>query len=154
MIDRMVLFQSVLLEMQVCSIYIRRKDCFFSQQLFRYIEHWSFRQSCSTLIDRLIWKHLVSYWWTLRKFDYTWSIKSLPCFRYWISDSLAFDFYKWLHSLHDADCVLIHGVQLFESTFATHNVYIHSNERGYLIGKLWFNDLVPELSRSFRASEV
>ena len=70
------------------------------------------------------------------------------------ADSLAFDFHKWLHCPHDAGCALIRDVNLYQSTFTMHNTFIHPNERGFLVGNLWFNNLGPELSRSFRALKV
>jgi glutamate/tyrosine decarboxylase-like PLP-dependent enzyme len=70
------------------------------------------------------------------------------------ADSLAFDFHKWLHCPHDAGCALIRDVNLHQSTFTMHNTFIHPNERGFLVGNLWFNNLGPELSRSFRALKV
>jgi aromatic-L-amino-acid decarboxylase len=70
------------------------------------------------------------------------------------ADSLAFDFHKWLHCPYDAGCVLIRNSALLESTFSVHQSYLARTQQGRDSNGLWFCDLGPELSRSFRALKI
>lgn len=70
------------------------------------------------------------------------------------ADSLAFDLHKWLHCSYDAGCVLIRDSSHLQSTFAMHQTYLTKTIRDFEPDDLWFCDLGPELSRSFRALKV
>ncbi|CAF1210702.1 unnamed protein product [Adineta ricciae] len=70
------------------------------------------------------------------------------------ADSLAFDLHKWLHCPYDAGCVLIRESSHLQSTFAVHQTYLTKTIRDFEPDDLWFCDLGPELSRSFRALKV
>lgn len=71
-----------------------------------------------------------------------------------LSDSVAFDFHKWMYVQYDAGCVLVRDGELHRKTFATHPEYLQHMERGLAGGGEWFTDLGPELSRSFRALKI
>jgi aromatic-L-amino-acid/L-tryptophan decarboxylase len=70
------------------------------------------------------------------------------------SDSIAFDFHKWMHVQYDAGCVLVRNGRLHKQAFATHPDYLQHLDRGLAGGGEWFTDLGPELSRSFRALKI
>jgi aromatic-L-amino-acid/L-tryptophan decarboxylase len=70
------------------------------------------------------------------------------------SDSIAFDFHKWMHIQYDAGCVLVRDGQLHKQAFATSPDYLQHVDRGLAGGGEWFTDLGPELSRSFRALKI
>jgi glutamate/tyrosine decarboxylase-like PLP-dependent enzyme len=70
------------------------------------------------------------------------------------SDSLAFDFHKWLHCPYDAGCVLIRDGSQLISTFSVHQSYLAHTERGCAGDNPWYCELGIELSRSFRALKV
>jgi len=70
------------------------------------------------------------------------------------SDSIAFDFHKWMFVQYDAGCVLVRDGQLQKQTFAARPDYLQHSERGLAGGGEWYTDLGPELSRSFRALKV
>lgn len=70
------------------------------------------------------------------------------------ADSLAFDFHKWLHCPYDAGCVLIRNSALLQLTFSTHRSGIAKTERDVADSEIWFCDLGPEVSRSFRALSI
>jgi glutamate/tyrosine decarboxylase-like PLP-dependent enzyme len=70
------------------------------------------------------------------------------------SDSVAFDFHKWMYVQYDAGCILVRDGELHKKTFATRPEYLQHMERGLAGGGEWFTDLGPELSRSFRALKV
>ena len=70
------------------------------------------------------------------------------------SDSVAFDFHKWMYVQYDAGCVLVRDGQLHRQAFATRPDYLQRSDRGLAGGGEWFTDLGPELSRSFRALKV
>jgi glutamate/tyrosine decarboxylase-like PLP-dependent enzyme len=70
------------------------------------------------------------------------------------SDSLAFDFHKWMYVQYDAGCVLVRDGRLQRQAFATRPEYLQHDERGLAGGGEWFTDLGPELSRSFRALKI
>ena len=71
-----------------------------------------------------------------------------------LSDSVAFDFHKWMYVQYDAGCILVRDGELHKKTFATRPEYLQHMERGLAGGGEWFTDLGPELSRSFRALKV
>jgi aromatic-L-amino-acid/L-tryptophan decarboxylase len=70
------------------------------------------------------------------------------------SDSLAFDFHKWMYVQYDAGCVLVRDGNLHKQAFATRPEYLQHSDRGLAGGGEWFTDLGPELSRSFRALKI
>lgn len=70
------------------------------------------------------------------------------------SDSVAFDFHKWMHVPYDAGCVLVRDSRLHKQAFATRPDYLQHLDRGLAGGGEWFTDLGPELSRSFRALKI
>ena len=70
------------------------------------------------------------------------------------SDSVAFDFHKWMYVQYDAGCVLVRDARLHQQTFAARPDYLQHSDRGLAGGGEWFTDLGPELSRSFRALKV
>jgi len=70
------------------------------------------------------------------------------------SDSVAFDFHKWMYVQYDGGCVLVRDGQLHKLVFAARPDYLQHSERGLAGGGEWFTDLGPELSRSFRALKI
>jgi aromatic-L-amino-acid/L-tryptophan decarboxylase len=70
------------------------------------------------------------------------------------SDSIAFDFHKWAFVQYDVGCILVRDGLLHQQAFATRPDYLQHSDRGLAGGGEWFNDLGPELSRSFRALKV
>jgi aromatic-L-amino-acid decarboxylase len=70
------------------------------------------------------------------------------------SDSVAFDFHKWMYVQYDAGCILVRDGQLHRQAFATRPDYLQHSDRGLAGGGEWFTDLGPELSRSFRALKI
>ncbi len=71
-----------------------------------------------------------------------------------LSDSIAFDFHKWMYVQYDAGCVLVRDGQLHKNAFATRPDYLRHLDRGLAGGGEWFTDFGPELSRSFRALKI
>ncbi len=70
------------------------------------------------------------------------------------SDSLAFDFHKWLQVNYDAGCILIRSQKDHLKSFAGRPEYLSSVKRGLASGSPWPVDFGPELSRSFRALKI
>jgi aromatic-L-amino-acid decarboxylase len=70
------------------------------------------------------------------------------------SDSVSFDFHKWVYVQYDAGCILVRDGLLQKKAFATRPEYLQHADRGLAGGGEWFNDLGPELSRSFRALKI
>lgn len=70
------------------------------------------------------------------------------------SDSVSFDFHKWMYVQYDAGCVLVRDGQFHKQAFATRPDYLQHSDRGLAGGGEWFTDLGPELSRSFRALKI
>ena len=70
------------------------------------------------------------------------------------SDSLAFDFHKWMHVNYDAGCVLIRDADLHRRAFANRPDYLAANGQALAGGDPWPVDFGPELSRGFRALKV
>ncbi len=70
------------------------------------------------------------------------------------SDSVAFDFHKWLHVPYDAGCVLIRDEAAHRAAFADRRDYLVGAARGLAGGDPWFCDYGPELSRGFRALKI
>ncbi len=71
-----------------------------------------------------------------------------------LSDSISFDFHKWMYVQYDAGCVLVRNGELHKKAFATRPDYLQHSDRGLAGGGEWFTDFGPELSRSFRALKV
>lgn len=71
-----------------------------------------------------------------------------------LSDSISFDFHKWMYVAYDAGCVLVRDGQLQHKAFAARPDYLQHSDRGLAGGGEWFTDLGPELSRGFRALKV
>jgi glutamate/tyrosine decarboxylase-like PLP-dependent enzyme len=71
-----------------------------------------------------------------------------------LSDSISFDFHKWMYVQYDAGCVLVRDGELHKNAFATRPDYLQHLDRGLAGGGEWFTDLGPELSRSFRALKI
>ncbi len=71
-----------------------------------------------------------------------------------LSDSVAFDFHKWMYVQYDAGCVLVRNSELHKKAFAARPEYLQHSARGLAGGGEWFTDFGPELSRSFRALKV
>ncbi len=71
-----------------------------------------------------------------------------------LSDSVAFDFHKWMYVQYDAGCILVRNGELHKKAFATRPDYLQHLDRGLAGGGEWFTDLGPELSRSFRALKI
>jgi glutamate/tyrosine decarboxylase-like PLP-dependent enzyme len=70
------------------------------------------------------------------------------------SDSLAFDFHKWLHVTYDAGFVLVRSEEAHRHSFAERPDYLQGAERGLAAGNPWPVDYGPELSRGFRALKI
>jgi aromatic-L-amino-acid decarboxylase len=70
------------------------------------------------------------------------------------SDSVAFDFHKWMYVQYDAGCILVRDGQVHKQAFAARPDYLQHSDRGLAGGGEWFTDLGPELSRSFRALKI
>jgi glutamate/tyrosine decarboxylase-like PLP-dependent enzyme len=71
-----------------------------------------------------------------------------------LSDSISFDFHKWMYVQYDAGCVLVRDGQLQRKAFATRPDYLQHSDRGLAGGGEWFTDFGPELSRGFRALKI
>ena len=71
-----------------------------------------------------------------------------------LSDSVAFDFHKWMYVQYDAGCVLVRNSELHRKAFTMRPAYLQTSQRGLAGGGEWFTDLGPELSRSFRALKI
>ena len=70
------------------------------------------------------------------------------------SDSIAFDFHKWLHVPYDAGGVLITDAEAHRASFSERAGYLQGEESGLAGGEPWFCDFGPELSRNFRALKI
>ncbi len=70
------------------------------------------------------------------------------------TDSLAFDFHKWLHVPYDAGCVLIKDAAAHKRSFSARREYLTGQPRGLAGGEFWPCDYGPELSRGFRALKI
>jgi aromatic-L-amino-acid decarboxylase len=70
------------------------------------------------------------------------------------ADSIALDLHKWMHVPFEAGCVLVRDAEAHRKTFTLTPEYLVHEERGIAGGHLWFSDLGPQLSRSFRALKV
>lgn len=70
------------------------------------------------------------------------------------SDSLAFDFHKWLHVNYDAGCVLIRSGEQHLQSFSGRPEYLMGAGQGLAAGSPWPVDFGPELSRGFRALKI
>lgn len=70
------------------------------------------------------------------------------------SDSLAFDFHKWLHVNYDAGCVLVRSGEAHLRSFSGRPEYLTGTGQGLAAGSPWPVDFGPELSRGFRALKI
>ena len=70
------------------------------------------------------------------------------------SDSVAFDFHKWMHVPYDAGCVLVRNGDLHRQAFSTRPVYLQGAERGLAGGGIWPCEYGVDLSRGFRALKI
>lgn len=71
------------------------------------------------------------------------------------ADSLAFDLHKWMYVPYDVGAVLVRDPALHRGAFRTGDVgYIGAQQRGAEADPHRFNELGPQLSRSFRALKV
>jgi glutamate/tyrosine decarboxylase-like PLP-dependent enzyme len=71
------------------------------------------------------------------------------------ADSVAFDLHKWMYMPYDVGAVLIRDPEIHRDAFRTGAAgYIGRNERGAEADEYRFNELGPQLSRSFRALKV
>lgn len=71
-----------------------------------------------------------------------------------LSDSIAFDFHKWLQVNYDAGCILIKSREDHLKSFYGRAEYLNTVKRGLASGSPWPVDYGPELSRSFRALKI
>jgi glutamate/tyrosine decarboxylase-like PLP-dependent enzyme len=71
------------------------------------------------------------------------------------ADSLAFDLHKWMYVPYDVGAVLVRDAAAHRAAFRTGPVgYIGATARGAEADEHRFNELGPQLSRSFRALKV
>lgn len=70
------------------------------------------------------------------------------------SDSVAFDFHKWMSVQYDCGAVLVRDGDLHYNTFANRPAYLAKQAKGLGGGDLWFCDFGTDLSRGFRALKV
>ncbi|MAP94388.1 MAG: cytochrome D ubiquinol oxidase subunit I [Ponticaulis sp.] len=70
------------------------------------------------------------------------------------SDSIAFDFHKWMQVNYDAGCVLIRDEDSHRRTFSDRPDYLADMGRGLGSDMPWPVDYGPELSRGFRAVKI
>lgn len=70
------------------------------------------------------------------------------------SDSIAFDFHKWLHVPYSVGCVLVRSVDDHRRPFSTTASYLEPLDRGITGWEQNFALLGTELSRPFRALKV
>lgn len=71
-----------------------------------------------------------------------------------LSDSLAFDFHKWMSVQYDAGCVLIRDRDVHARTFASRPDYLAMGGKALAGGEPWPCDFGFDLSRGFRALKV
>ena len=70
------------------------------------------------------------------------------------SDSLAFDFHKWLGVPYAAACVLTRHPEAHRATFAHAGPYLSHMTRGAGAGPIWFSEWGIDLSRPFQALKI
>ena len=70
------------------------------------------------------------------------------------TDSLAFDFHKWLHVNYDAGFVLIRSEEAHRKAFSERPDYLKGAQRGLAAGNPWPVEYGPELSRGFRSLKI
>lgn len=70
------------------------------------------------------------------------------------SDSVAFDFHKWLQVPYDAGCVLLKDEAAHRAAFSSRREYLAHAQHGLAGGDPWYCEYGPELSRGFRALKV
>jgi aromatic-L-amino-acid decarboxylase len=71
-----------------------------------------------------------------------------------LSDSVSFDFHKWMSVQYDAGCVLVRRGDLHLEAFSMQPAYLQSAARGTAGGEPWPCNLGVELSRGFRALKI
>ncbi|MFQ1699478.1 pyridoxal phosphate-dependent decarboxylase family protein [Loktanella agnita] len=70
------------------------------------------------------------------------------------TDSIAFDFHKWLHVNYDAGFVLMRSEADHRRAFSERPDYLKGADRGLAAGNPWPTEYGPELSRGFRALKI
>ncbi len=70
------------------------------------------------------------------------------------SDSVVFDFHKWLHVPYGVGCVMVRHPELQRAAFEKSSAYLSATTQGFLSSATVFGDLGLELSRDFRALKV
>lgn len=70
------------------------------------------------------------------------------------SDSLAFDFHKWMHVNYDAGCVLVRDESAHRRSFSSRPDYLAEASEGLAANNPWPVEYGPELSRGFRALKI
>lgn len=70
------------------------------------------------------------------------------------SDSIAFDFHKWMYMQYDAGCALVRSDKAHHESFLAPSSYLSHHPRGVASGETWFSEYGVELSRGFRALRV
>jgi glutamate/tyrosine decarboxylase-like PLP-dependent enzyme len=67
------------------------------------------------------------------------------------SDSLAFDFHKWLSQPYETGCILVRDAALLEATFRHGAPYTRNVQGSLSDAPVVYSDRGPELSKGFRA---
>ena len=70
------------------------------------------------------------------------------------SDSLSFNFHKWLFQPADAACILVRDGTIHRETFSSNAEYFVPMDRGIMVGGMRFADLGVDTTRSFRALKI
>lgn len=70
------------------------------------------------------------------------------------SDSLAFDFHKWMYVNYEVGCVLVREARIHREAFAIEANYLLKHERGLASGPDSITNYGMELSRGFKALKV
>ena len=70
------------------------------------------------------------------------------------SDSLAFDFHKWMYMQYDGGCTLVRHAKAHHDAFTVASSYLNHGTRGLASGDTWFSEYGIELSRQFRALKI
>jgi len=70
------------------------------------------------------------------------------------ADSIAFDLHKWLYVPIEAGCVLVRDREAHRRPFSPPATYLAWFDRGVTSGPYAYQDLGPQLTRSFRALKV
>jgi aromatic-L-amino-acid decarboxylase len=70
------------------------------------------------------------------------------------SDSIGFDFHKWMHVPYDAACLLVRHGESHLQTFSMRSDYLHGASRGLAGGGVWPCEYGIDLSRGFQALKI